>query len=541
MGPMPLTNRQRNNQMKRLTRVTLGGLGIAVIVVAGLAVKGALADAIVTNEVNTQLTRSHRSGQLIVKYRAAVTSDQRQTHARKHNGTVRRRIEQLNADVVAVAPSDEAAALKDYKTNADVVYAEPNYTHSSHASLTPTDPNWAEQWGYPAAGFDEAWGTSTGAGAPLVADLDSGIDTTHPDLAANIAAGGYDFINNDADPTDDNGHGTSTAGVIAEIANNGVGGVGGCWGCKILPVKVLDAQGVGDVYGIAQGVTYAVDHGAKVLNASYGSADASATEAEAVAYANQHGAILVGAICEDQPGNPQVDYPSSYPGVIAVGALARTGQLEDWSCYGDWVQLAAPSTTYTTNKDHGYNQSFSGTSASAPFVTAAIALIWAQYPNASRQQVYNAILNGSAACCTTGHQIGGGQLSVPKALAALATTASPAPSASPSPSLSPSPSPTATPAASPPATATPRPTTPATPRVTATPAATAPPTNAATATPLAVADGDINRDGQTNLQDLSLLLLGWNGATSGNDVNQDGSLNVYDLSILLSHMAAGQP
>jgi hypothetical protein len=461
-------------------------LVVAIItsVAAGVqVVRSSLAGADRTTESARQLALPHRPGQLVVRYKGGITSSQRQSHAAGLHAKIKSHLAPLALDVVQVASTDEVSALASLKSNPDVMFAEPDYAVHARGLVIPNDPAFAQQWGYVQAGFTTAWGSTTGAGAPLIADIDSGVDFAHPDLAPNIAPGGYDFVNDDIDPSDDFGHGSATFSIIAEATNNGQGGAGGCWSCKVLPIKILDATGAGYTSTSAAGIVYAVDHGAKILNASYGGPTNTQVEAAAVDYANSHGALVVGAVCEGADSESTADYPSSFPGVIAVGAVGKTGQMETWSCHGPWVQIAAPSTTYSGGIQ-GYYPSFAGTSAATPFVTAALALMWASHPTATRDQIRAAVLSGAASCCTAGSSIGGGQLNVPGALAALAG----------------SPTPTSTPV---------------------------------------VSIGDVNNDGHVNVFDLSLLLSHWTLVVVSpkpvGDLNNDGLVNVFDLSMLLSH------
>jgi subtilisin family serine protease len=474
--------------MKRVTKrpsrlpllqapIAIGGAGfllLAVMVAVAFVANEskanrAKAENLAMLETQEQLSAPHVPGEVVVGYKPAATDQIKQDNIGRHGGRLNKRNARLHADVRVVPNADEATTLQDLKTRPDVAFAEPNFLRKMRAA--PNDPNYTQQWGYKTASFDTAWTTTTGAGAPLIAQIDSGVDMTHPDLAAHIAPGGYDEVNSDNIPNDDEGHGTATFGIIAEIANNGIGGVGGCWECKILPIKVLDSQGSGTTADVAAGIIYAADHGAKIINFSLGSSTSSTVEANAVAYAIGKGILFVGAVCEDETTNPAKDYPSSYPGVLGVGALTQNNTLEAWSCYGSYVKLSAPSTAYTTAPGGKYEPSFQGTSAAAPFVTAAAALLWAAHPSATRDQVMAALMSGTNACCTN---TAGGGLNVQKALLSLDTS-----------------TPTVKPA-------------------------------------------DINKDGFVNVFDLSILLNKWNSTDVASDINKDGVVNIFDLSMVLS-------
>jgi thermitase len=126
------------------------------------------------------------------------------------------------------------------------------------------------QWSVTKTHAEQAWDVSTGSSQMVVGILDTGVDPSQPDLRGKLVAG-YDYVNNDQDPSDDNGHGTAVAGVVAASSDNGIGVAGYCWACRLMPVKVLGADGTGFASGLAQGIVWATDHGARVINASLGS------------------------------------------------------------------------------------------------------------------------------------------------------------------------------------------------------------------------------------------------------------------------------
>jgi serine protease len=223
-----------------------------------------------------------------------------------------------------------------------------------------SDPLRPEQWGLDRIEAEAAWPTSTGAGA-LVAVVDTGVDLGHPDLAANIVDKGADFVQPDGTCSggkrnrtcygdgaqDQNGHGTHVSGIIAAVANNGVGVAGVAPGARILPVRVLDADGSGTTDQIAQGVRYATDRGAKVINLSLGllsGADQAAKLIgdldpvyDAFAYASSKGVVIVVAAGNDS--YPLCAEPSAAPGVICVGATDRN-DAPSWYSNHDATTLA---------------------------------------------------------------------------------------------------------------------------------------------------------------------------------------------------------
>ncbi|MGN6599644.1 MAG: S8 family serine peptidase [Actinomycetes bacterium] len=273
------------------------------------------------------------------------------------------------------------------------------------ATTAPGDLFRRSQWGLDALHAEDAWALHTATGQ-VVAVVDTGVDAGHPDLAGAVLRGA-DFRTNESGtriaPTGDGradpvGHGTHVAGIVAAIADNGTGVAGLARGATVLPVRVLDASGGGYDSDVANGITWAADHGAGVINLSLGGPDNdSATEA-AVAYAQSKGVVVVaaagnsGEVCDGsntgECGN-QVDYPAAYPGVLAVAAVDDQQQRPSFSESQPYVGVAAPGVDIlsTYPRDLAAQEvtppyvPLSGTSMAAPFVSAAAALVRAERPD----------------------------------------------------------------------------------------------------------------------------------------------------------------
>ncbi|HEY3298958.1 MAG TPA: S8 family serine peptidase, partial [Armatimonadota bacterium] len=236
-------------------------------------------------------------------------------------------------------------------------------------------------------------GGNTGKGVK-VAVLDTGIDSSHPDLAPNYA-GGYDFIWNDPDPDDENGHGTHVSGTVA-AADNGRGVVGVGPEIRVYALKFLDAQGSGFTSDEIAGVEWAVNNGIKVLNMSFGSYSASLSEQKAMDTAYAAGVLLVAAAGND--GNTRKLYPAAYDSVIAVAATDSNNDRASFSSYYDDVELSAPGVSVYSSmptyfvylnllgyaSDHDY---LNGTSMATPHVTGAAALVFSQNPGWTNARV----------------------------------------------------------------------------------------------------------------------------------------------------------
>ena len=220
-------------------------------------------------------------------------------------------------------------------------------------------------------------------------------DTAHPDDLV-----GWNFADNNNNPIDENGHGTFTAGEIAAVGNNGIGVAGVNWNVQLMPVQFLNSSGSGSDTAAAEAIDYAVNHGAKVINASWGGG-ADDTVAAAIQYADQHGVIIVAAAGNSGTDNDNADtwfspasYSVDYPNLISVAATDSNGDLAAFSNYGvASVQIAAPGANVESTELNGGYGTDSGTSVAAPLVTGTIALVEAAHPTWSMNQVMGAVLD----------------------------------------------------------------------------------------------------------------------------------------------------
>ncbi|MCC6457590.1 MAG: S8 family serine peptidase [Caldilineaceae bacterium] len=264
----------------------------------------------------------------------------------------------------------------------------------------PNDPDFSDaamRYGFDHVQAQDAWTITTGAQEIIIAVVDSGVKLDHPEFAGRLV-GGYDFINGDDQPDDDQGHGTHVAGVIAAGLNNGQGVAGICPNCRIMPVKVLDENNIGSWSSLAQGILFAVDQGARVINLSLGANVPSETLASAVAYAMENGVVVVAAA--GNYGSSAPYYPAALEGVIAVGATNQAGTRWAKSNFGSYVDLTAPgymiySTYYDLNNlYHGYTY-MSGTSMAAPFVSGVAGLLLSLDSGLRAEQVTEAMIVGA--------------------------------------------------------------------------------------------------------------------------------------------------
>lgn len=319
---------------------------------------------------------------ILVQFDKSTGAARRQALIGRVDGRRVATVHRLGTAIVRVPAAEKWRALALLRRQAGVSYAEADGI--VHAFLAVNDPySIAPYASWPLANplFPDAWDLTTGNSSVTVAVVDSGVQPGLPDLGTLTA--GYDFVNNDSDPADDEGHGTAVAGVIAAQGNNGIGIAGVCWKCRIMPVKVLDSTGSGTDSWVASGITWVVDHGADVINLSLGGTENSSTLAGAVSYALENGVVVVAAA-----GNDGIDpilgitpnYPAAYRGVISVGGVKEDNSRYEWSNHGSWVQVGAPGCTNTTSRSGSYivgdciTTGFLGTSAATPFVAGLAGL-----------------------------------------------------------------------------------------------------------------------------------------------------------------------
>ena len=356
--------------------------------------------------------------QVFVKFVPGATAAQQAAAIRSVGGSIVTSYAD-SLDLIQLGPTTKvAAAVRQLEARPIVAYAAANARIHAAAAVIPNDPGFPYDWALNNANdvdidAPQAWSITTGSPAVIVAVLDSGLDLSNPDFAGRIwtnpvndaASGfpndlhGWNFVANNNNILDDNGHGTHVTSLIAATGNNGTGIAGVAWNVQIMPVKFLDSSGDGTTAQAVSAIYYAVDHGARVINASWGGIDYTQPLAQAIAYANAHNVVFVTAAGNEGSNDDIIpSFPASLrqPNELSVAAVDANGQLPSFSNYGaTTVDLAAPGVSIlgdypTTLAANGY-QVLSGTSMATAYVSGVAALIASQHPEYTAAQIVQRI------------------------------------------------------------------------------------------------------------------------------------------------------
>lgn len=479
---------------------------------------------------SVQVSAEYAPDRLIVRYNpdrprteSAMMSIQSATNAQAGTSVVKDLSDAgiPGMQVVQVTTNTLDAAMEAYKNSPDVLYVEPDYkislspiektgkvadagTMSIDSVAYPNDPGYQYLWGlhntgqapfYGLADADidapDAWSITTGTPTVVVAVVDTGVDYTHPDLAANIWQNtgeiingvdddgngyvddirGWNFVSKNNDPMDDNGHGTHCAGTIAAVGNNGIGVIGTAWNVKIMPLKFLNDRGSGYVSDAISAILYANRKGAAVISNSWSGTGYTQSLKDAIDASSAVVVCAAGNSGANADVSPQ--YPAAFTSsnILSVAATDYNDNLASFSNYGATsVDLAAPGVSiYSTTKSGSY-QYLSGTSMATPHVAGVAALIKSQNPALSGVQIRNRIFSSvDAVSSLSGKVASGGRLNAAKALGGTGPTPTPTITPSPTPTYTPYPTVTPTRTPTPTPTRTPYPTVTPTPSPTPTP------------------------------------------------------------------------
>ena len=355
-----------------------------------------------------QSGKKYSSEKILVKFKPGLSAQATYNILEAYQAKSYRLIPKINVYVVQIQEETSVEdSLSALKRNPDVLYAEPDYKlrllvepndqlfryqyalyNKGGALQIPGSPTGKQRADIKATG---AWDYARGNPDILVAVLDTGVDYTHPDLASKVISTGRDFVNDDDDAFDDHWHGTHVAGIIGAATNNTEGIAGVAWNCRILPGKIIPAEGEGDYSWLIDALVWAADYASgqaqvRVINMSVGGDEPAEALEEALEYAYNKGIVLVAASGND--GVPGVLYPAAYDNYcLAVGASDYNDQVADFSNSGPEVDVAAPgvwvlSTIPVAMTEPGYlpYAYASGTSMSTPHVAGFAALIKSHKP-----------------------------------------------------------------------------------------------------------------------------------------------------------------
>jgi subtilisin family serine protease len=366
--------------------------------------------------VTNGTTVEYAAGQLVVGLEEDATKAEVKTAVEDAGATVDQSIGAIDTKVLEVPTGQVEEAIESLEGSPAIEYVEREVVLEATETV-PNDTLWQDQWGPRRVRAQRAWDATRGSASVVVAVVDTGVAYGHPDLQG-LFVPGYDFVNNDADPRDDQGHGTAVAGVIAARTQNHEGQAGMCWRCSVMPVKVLDRNGSGPTSTIAAGIVWAVNHGARVINLSLGGAGTTQALQDAVLFAASQGAVVVAAA--GNSGSSTKFYPAAYADALSVAATTSNDNLYEWSNRGaGWVQVAAPGCNVAPVRGGGYGN-FCGTSSATPIVSGIAALALSLDPSLGKDSLEQA-LRGTAR-----HGIGGveyGRVNALYTLAALGLTA----------------------------------------------------------------------------------------------------------------------
>jgi len=330
----------------------------------------------------------YAKGQILIKPAQNVSTSALNTILKNHNASPKSVIKGINVHVINVPTGAEQAVTNALSHNPNIEFAELDLLNVLEETV-PNDPYYSSAWHLPKINAPLAWDVSTGSSV-VVAVLDSGVDSNHPDLGSRLLPG-FNTVDNTNNTSDIAGHGTNVAGVIGAIGNNGIGVSSIAWDAHILPVRVSN-QSSGSAYtsDLAEGVIWAADNGAHIVNASYALTSSSSVNS-AANYLRQKGGVMVVAA-----GNDGAEWSfGDSANLISVSATSSSDVKTSWSSYGSFVDVSAPGAgIYTTANGGGY-ASVSGTSFSAPLTAGILALIKAVNWNLTPEQM-ESILEESA-------------------------------------------------------------------------------------------------------------------------------------------------
>lgn len=331
----------------------------------------------------TATNQTNYDSQIVIDLKDNISNEEIVKFSQQYNLILHPAIlfNETKEEIADIGDNNEEELLELLQEDPRVEIVEPLMEY--YISGEPNDPLYKDQWGMKRMNASTAWNYSTGRGV-ITAVIDTGVACYNrngfkkmDDLQAECVPG-WNFIENNDLAADDNSHGSHVASTIAEAANNNLGGVGLAYNAKIMPVKVLAGNGSGSNAGVADGIRWAADHGAQIINMSLGGGPNSEIMQKSINYAISKGVVVIAAA-----GNSsgKIEYPGGSDGVIGVSASDENDKLARFSCRGDGIDISAPGTnilqqTIKGNGKEGFEyNSYSGTSMASPAVAGVATLI----------------------------------------------------------------------------------------------------------------------------------------------------------------------
>lgn len=390
--------------------------------------------------------------QILVKFKSAASAPFVEATIAAYQAKQIRRIPKIEVFLLQI-PKELTVEEMLYvlRKNPYIEFAEPNY--KAYLAVTPNDTLFRWQYALHNSGQEigdspespkgtpnadikapSAWEETKGDGEVVIAVIDTGVDMEHPDLENQIYSNGRDFVNDDDDATDDQGHGTFVAGIAAAETNNNKGVAGVAWNCKILPIKAIDEEGEGTYEWIEQAIIWAADYGADVINLSLGGPVPSQSLEAALNHAFSRDIVIIAAAGNE---GAEVLYPAAYDGYcLAVAATDYDDVRLDWSNFGPEVDVAAPGErvvgpvpTWLWGPDYIPYGFWGGTSMSTPHVAGLAALIKSIKPWLKAADIMHVIRYSADDVNSTDYPgkdnfIGYGRINMEKALVPIKITSS---------------------------------------------------------------------------------------------------------------------
>ena len=358
------------------------------LALVGFAIQGALAQTTVPD-------------QILVRPIAHLSEQAVQTVFAAHGASQVDSIPQIDVRVLKVPAAKRSRVLQALQHNPNIEFAELNSIAAPSAMTN--DPYVVNnyEWHLLKLQAFQAWDISLGTNV-IVAICDSGVAPTHPDLVGKLLPG-YNVYANSTDTSDQFGHGTAVAGAAAAQGNNGIGVAGVAWGASILPVKISAADGSSTYSAMANALTYAVDHGARVINISYCGGSSSSTLQSAADYVWNHNGVIFAAAGNTGTSAPQ--YPAACKSVVAVSATGYDDDFQTWSSYGSDISISAPGIGIWTTKNDGTYGAISGTSLASPVAAGCAALLLGYNPQLTNAAVVQLLESNSDDLGAAGYDI----------------------------------------------------------------------------------------------------------------------------------------